>query len=199
MRSTIKEFKVSSDYQRYLLKVLVEIQQWEEGNTDKPVKSSGEDSSGTLPLKKFNGDPLFFQSFWDSFESAVDKNRLPDDITKFNYLKGLLEDKASLVLQRLTLISDNYRSAIALLRGRFGDPQVITTVHMDALLAISHLTSDKVSDFRTICDIIEHAKSPVIPNLGKQLRTRINFNNYVQTSSSKFPGKCPKENGKLIN
>ena len=108
-----------------------------------------------MTLTKFNGDTLLFQSFWDSFESAVDKNSSLDDISKFNYLKGLLEEKASLVLQGLTLTSENYINAIVLLKERFGDPQVVITAHMDALLAISPVTSNKVSDLRDICDVIE--------------------------------------------
>ena len=79
----------------------------------------------------------------------MENNKSLDDITKFNYLKGLLEEKASLVLQGLTLTSDNYQNAIAMLKERFGDPQVIITAHMDALLALSPVTSAKCRNYET--------------------------------------------------
>ena len=155
------EFLACNDYHRSLLKILVSIEQWEKRKGGNPVPSSGNTpttSQAKLPkltLKKFNGDPLMFRSFWDSFESAVDRNNSLDDIAKFNYLKGLLEGKASLVLQGLSLTSENYNNAITLLKERFGDPQVIITAHMDALLAISPVASGNVSALRDICDIIE--------------------------------------------
>ena len=119
------EFEMCSDYQRYLLKGLVAIERWEKHDEAKSVKISEETTPSTsqaklpkLTPKKFNGDPQLFRSFWDSFESAVENNKSLDGITKFNYLKGLLEEKASLVLQGLTLTSDNYQNAIAMLMPR---------------------------------------------------------------------------------
>ena len=132
----------TGDYNRSVLKVIVEITRWLKGSTEK--KPGGEEDSRNRPLrtqaklpkltlKKYNGDPLLYHTFWDSFESAVHKNESLDDISKFNYLKGLLEGKASLAVQGLTLTSDNYMEAVNLLEKRFGDPQVIITAHMDAL------------------------------------------------------------------
>ena len=45
-----------------------------------------------LELEKFDGNPLNFHSFWDSFSSVVNKNDSLDQVTKFNYLKSLLTD-----------------------------------------------------------------------------------------------------------
>ena len=47
-----------------------------------------------LVLSNYDGDPLMYQSFWDNFESTVHKNKSLDEVSKFNYLKGLLEGEA---------------------------------------------------------------------------------------------------------
>ena len=42
--------------------------------------------------------------FWDSFESAIDRNTGLSEIDKFNYLKSLLEKPAAEAISGLTLI-----------------------------------------------------------------------------------------------
>ena len=43
-----------------------------------------------LILITFNGNPLYGQSFWDSYRAAVDDNPSLSDIQKFNYLRAQL-------------------------------------------------------------------------------------------------------------
>ena len=124
----------SNEFQRVILKTSVAISNWLKRNSSDSVStmsaaelvsSSQKDSSNSvsaklpkLTLQKFSGDPLYFRSFWDSFESAIDKNSSLDEISKFNYLRGLLEGKASLALQGLLLTSENYVAAKGLLNER---------------------------------------------------------------------------------
>ena len=46
-----------------------------------------------LSLPKFSGDVLQWQSFWDQFTAVVDSSDIPD-ISKFSYLRSLLEGEA---------------------------------------------------------------------------------------------------------
>jgi len=48
----------------------------------------------TLPI--FGGDPLKWQTFWDSFESAVHSNNVLTAVQKLNYLRAHLEGEAAL-------------------------------------------------------------------------------------------------------
>ena len=57
----------------------------------------------TLVLLKFDGEITKFKSFWDSFDSAVNKNADLSSVDKFNYLHALLEVQAARAIQRLTL------------------------------------------------------------------------------------------------
>ena len=44
-----------------------------------------------ITLPRFSGEVTKFRAFWDSFESAVDKNSSLSAVDKFNYLNALLE------------------------------------------------------------------------------------------------------------
>ena len=125
-----------------------------------PKASSTSARLPKLQLKSFDGDPLEFLPFWDSFSSAVDSNNSLDDISKFNYLKGLLEGKAKACLLGIDTTAANYKVAVNLLQERFGDPQSIINSHMDTLLSIQPLKSDSVGDLRKLYDLIEvHTRS----------------------------------------
>ena len=46
-----------------------------------------------IRFKKFNGDTLKWQEFWDSFEATIHKDPTMPPINKFNYLRTQLEDR----------------------------------------------------------------------------------------------------------
>ena len=48
-----------------------------------------------LSLNKFSCNPVDWQVFWDSFDSAVGSNSSLSDVDKFNYLKSLLHGSAA--------------------------------------------------------------------------------------------------------
>ena len=63
-----------------------------------------------IEIKKFYGDPACWQTFIDSFESAVDKSDQISDIEKMNYLVNLVKGEAEATVKGLTLSHDNYKS-----------------------------------------------------------------------------------------
>ena len=79
-----------------------------------PPSQSSHSQSTTKPclpklvLPKFNGEITKFKSFWDSFDSAVNKNADLSSVDKFNYLRALLEGQAARAIQGLTLSETNY-------------------------------------------------------------------------------------------
>lgn len=102
-----------------------------------PSSTPNGNVSARLPkliLPNFKGETTKWQSFWDSFKSAVHENTTLSPVEKFNYLISLLEGTASRTIQGLTLTEANYHSAIELLKERFGQPQQIISAHMDELL-----------------------------------------------------------------
>ena len=109
-----------------------------------------------LSLKKFSGDLTKWVTFWDSFEASIHRNPHLSAIDKFNYLNSYLESSAAEAIAGLTLTSANYEEAIATLKKRFGNTQLIVNRHMDALLGLTSITSHHdLKGLRRLYDAVE--------------------------------------------
>ena len=126
-----------------------------------PPAQSSHSQSTTKPrlpklvLPKFKGEITKFKSFWDSFDSAVNKNADLSSVDKFNYLHALLEGQAARAIQGLTLSESNYQAAVEILHERFGKTQQIISADIDELLRLPTCTWDKPGQLRIIYDKIK--------------------------------------------
>ena len=108
-----------------------------------------------LDLRKFDGDISKWPSFWDAFESAVHNNTKLAPIDKFNYLNSLLVKSASEAISGLSLTAANYDEAVAILKRRFGNKQLIINRHMETLLNINSVKSGlNIQALRQLHDLI---------------------------------------------
>ena len=73
-----------------------------------------------LEIKTFDGNILYWQSFWDSYETAVHSNHSLTDAQKFNNLKSLLQNEALCTVSGFALTNVNCNTAIEILHQRFG-------------------------------------------------------------------------------
>ena len=109
-----------------------------------------------LSIKRFNGDTTKWMTFWDSFDSAIHSNPDLSSVDKFNYLNSFLESNAAEAIAGLTLTAANYTEAVATLKKRFGNSQLIVNKHMEGLLALSTVTShNDVKSLRRLYDSVE--------------------------------------------
>ena len=190
------EFVEAGDFNRGILKVLVGIDEELQEDVkpvvskqkDEPTKTSSQQSTKLprLDVPAFDGDPLCFRTFWDTFECMIDKDDSLDDQVNFTYLKLKMEGKAKLALEGLTLTKANYQEAVKLLRERFGDEQTIIQAHMDALLALSPVEEHEIDELRKLCDVIEVH----IRNLQS---FKISVQNYGPVLISIIVSKLPRE------
>ena len=116
-------------------------QQSSSANVFYPMYPSASSVSSTshlpkLTLPKFDGNILMWQTFWDSFESAVHLNHTLTDVQKFSHLKSQLIDEASRTIAGFSLTNANYIEALNLLKERYGQPHKISNAYMQALLDI---------------------------------------------------------------
>ncbi|XP_074649039.1 uncharacterized protein LOC141904353 [Tubulanus polymorphus] len=138
-----------------------------------------------LQIPKFDGDILHWQSFWDLFISAVDKQTKLSEIEKFNHLKCLLIKDASTVIEGLSLTSENYNSAKSMLVARFGRPHRISEAYLDALINLEAPYYD-LRSVRTFYETIEQ-KIRSLEALG------IETNSYGTLLVQIIRNKLPKE------
>ena len=73
-----------------------------------------------INLPYFLGDPLAWQTFWDSFEAATHSNLNLTGVQKFNYLRAQLQSDTARVVAGFPLTNSNYEHSVLLLRQRFG-------------------------------------------------------------------------------
>jgi len=95
-----------------------------------------------LEIPIFEGDPLEWQGFWDHFNVSFHSNEHISEVDKFSYLKTLLSGKALAVVKGFVLSTENYKEALGLLKERFGNPQVLISAHLDALIKIRKIKND---------------------------------------------------------
>ena len=104
-----------------------------------------------LHIQPFDGNPLEWLTFWDSYSNAVHNNHELNNIEKMNYLKGLITCNAVRAISGLPMTSQNYEKAIEMLKERFGRKQVLINAHMESLSKSAHpqLMCSRYENFTT--------------------------------------------------
>ena len=82
-----------------------------------------------LELKKFDGNILKWQEFWDAFDSTIHQNNRLQRVDKFNYLRNQLVGSANETVAGLDLTYNNYDIAIKLPKERYGKKQTLIDTH----------------------------------------------------------------------
>ena len=97
-----------------------------------------------------------FQSFWEIFNSSIHSNTSLGPINKFFYLNTLLTGKTKDAFNSLEVTAGNYDGAVAILKSRFGDPQVVIQSNIYILLALHPVSSSSnITELLKICDKVE--------------------------------------------
>jgi len=118
-----------------------------------------------LSLPTFSGDPLSWQTFWDSFRAAVDSNPTLSGVQKFNYLKAQLRGDAARAVAGFPLTDCNYKHSTDILQERFGQTHTIVKAHMQALVDLPS-PDNTFTDLRSFYDSVEgHIRG--LSSLGK--------------------------------
>ena len=107
-----------------------------------PLNESVKVKLPKLENSKFNGDVINWQGFWDQFCSAIHENNPISDIDKFSYLKTFLCDSAIATISGLSLSAVNYVPAIELLKGRYGNSQVLVSAYMKKFVLLPKIKND---------------------------------------------------------
>lgn len=117
-------------------------------------------SSGqSVPLFKiqdieiYSGDPLKWQSFWDSFCHAVQEVAYLNKCPKFTYLKGFLSRAARKAIEGWSTTNLNYDAAILHLQNRFGAAESQKQALWARLLKLGKVKSEYSAAMRSLLDM----------------------------------------------
>ena len=110
----------------------------------------------------------------DTFESTIHENKDLQNIDKFNYLLNQLRGQASEMLMGIKVTNDNYGTAKALLKERFGKKQVMIDSHY------AQINNTPVASFKTasLCEFYDCTEKDLC---ALQILGEINNQNNVLT------------------
>ena len=152
-----------------------------------PVRSK-EKSDVKLPkleVPHFAGkSPAEWQTFWNTFESLIEKRTEMGKIQKLIYLKGSCIEEAEKIADGYSLTADNYDQLVATLKSLYGNPRLIQQSHIENILNLTPFKSTTIQPFLTTLDtslrclaefsINAEDLSPVIvPHIEKQMPKEI--------------------------
>ena len=91
-------------------------------------------------LVSFDGNPIVYRSFVNSFEVNVE-NKVPDDRTRLTYLIQYSSGKARNSIENCVLMAprEGYAEANKILREQFGQPHVVANAHLDKIFKHSQV------------------------------------------------------------
>ena len=90
------------------------------GNQKSPVETTvGEAKLPKLVITKFNGTYADWPRFWGQYSETIDKTNVPP-VTKFTYLRELLDAKVRKTVEALPHSAEGYKRAVSILKDRFG-------------------------------------------------------------------------------
>jgi hypothetical protein len=88
-----------------------------------------------LVITKFDGTPQDWVRFWGQFHAQIDKSNV-DPVTKFSYLKELVEIKVRKLIDGVPFTDEGYERAKRLLEKKFGDSSEVVGAYVRNILEL---------------------------------------------------------------
>ena len=102
-----------------------------------------------LPITKFNGKIEEWLPFWGKFKSEIDSTNLPI-LTKFSYLKELLEKNVRDDVDGLPFTNEGYTNVKAILEAEYGQSAEVVNAYVQNIMNLPVVTEanpKKIQDF----------------------------------------------------
>ena len=97
-----------------------------------------------LVISKFDGTPQDWIRFWGQFSSQIDSAKEPA-ITKFSYLKELVDIKVRKLVDGLPFTEDGYHKAKSLLEKRYGQTSEVVGAYVRNILELPTIRERNVT------------------------------------------------------
>ena len=108
------------------------------GNLKSSVETSvGEAKLPKLIITKFNGTYADWPRSWGQYSETIDKTNVPP-VTKFTYLRELLDTKVRKTVEALPYSAEGYNRAVAILKDRFGKQSEIVKAYVKEILELPY-------------------------------------------------------------
>ncbi|XP_055632651.1 uncharacterized protein LOC129773116 [Toxorhynchites rutilus septentrionalis] len=119
-----------------------------------------------LKLPDYSGRLEDWQSFHDSFHTAVHSSNQLNEIQKFQYLKGCLKGDALRVIDSIAVSSENYSLAWKTLNNRYDNKRMLIKCHLKALFDTPAIRRESPESLLSLVDSFERNVS-ILKRLGE--------------------------------
>ena len=130
---------------------LKEIQQNSSSSSDVPKSSCAK--MPKLVITKFDGTHQDWIRFWGQFEAQIDKSSV-DPVTKFSYLKELVEVKVRKQIDGLPFTEEGYDKAKHLLDKRYGQTSEVVGAYVRNILEMPTIRERDVTKIHAFHDTL---------------------------------------------
>ena len=157
----------------------------EEARKNQVVASPAPGKSAKLPklvISKFSGELTDWPRFWNQFEAEIDLSEVAA-ITKFSYLKELVNPKVKTAIDGLPFTTEGYQRATNILKSKYGQMSEIVNAYVQNITALPMITGShpkKIHEFYE--KLLFNVQS--LETLGKLKE----ISGYVRMSSDKLQG-----------
>ena len=109
-----------------------------------------------LVITKFNGTFTDWNRFWGQFTESIDKSSLPA-ITKFSYLRELLDDKVRKAVEALPYSAEGYNRAVAILKEWYGKEREIVKAYMKEIFELPPVLTANARKIHEFCEKLTYS------------------------------------------
>ena len=112
------------------------------GNMGQAAASPAPVKSAKLPklvIIKFSGELTDWPRFWNQFEAEIDRTEVAA-VTKFSYLKELVDPKVKTAIDGLPFTTEGYQRAKNILKSKYGQMSDIVNASVQNIMALPVIT-----------------------------------------------------------
>ena len=136
-----------------------------------------------LTITKFNGSHTDWLRFWNIYEAEIDRCSDMAAVTKFAYLKDLLEPKVRAGIDGLPFSSEGYERAKNILRNKYGKTSEIVNAYVQNIMGLPVISGANPARIHQFYEALPF-NVQALETLGKLKEV----NGYVRMSIDKLPG-----------
>ena len=135
-----------------------------------------------LVITKYNGTHADWLRFWNQFEAEIHAADIPA-VTKFAYLKELVDPKVRTGIDGLPFSSEGYERARNILKSRYGKTSEIVNAYVNGLLSLPTIHGSQPAKVHSFYEkLVSNVQS--LQTLGKLK----DVNGYVRSTLDKLEG-----------
>ena len=146
--------------ERQMEKVRTETQNTRSSNANLPK----------LVITKFNGTSMDWLRFWNQFQAEIDKADVAA-VTKFSYLKELVDPKVRSCIDGLPFSTEGYKRAKAILETRYGDTSENVNAYVQNIMYLPTIHGTNVCQIHEFYNILLY-NVQIVRNFGQIKRRK---------------------------